>query len=155
MLETDKYILDYIKACELAEKAHSKQKRFNGEPYVNHCFRVASGVGHCYLRKATAMLHDVVEDTEITIEDLVNLEFTSFIVEAVDALTKPDKMWYMSYIVDKVSKNPIAVDVKIADLCDNLNINQLTVVDEKVYNRVHKYCEALKYLTTAKRDAKN
>ena len=148
----DAYILDYITACKIAEKAHSKQKRFNGEPYVNHCFRVAAGVGDCYLRKATAMLHDVIEDTDITLSDLLDANLTQCIVDAVEALTKPSSVWYMTYIVDTVAKNPIAVDVKIADLCDNLNINQLTVIDDKTYNRVHKYCEALKYLTTVKRD---
>lgn len=148
----EKYIQDFITACEIAEKAHKSQTRFNGEPYINHCFRVAKNVGNCYLRKAVAMLHDVVEDTDITLSDLLDAGLNQSIIDAVGALTKPDNEWYMTYVVDKVSKNPIAVDVKIADLCDNLNINQLVVVDEKAYNRVHKYCEALKYLTTVKRD---
>jgi (p)ppGpp synthase/HD superfamily hydrolase len=148
------YILDYIESCKIAEKAHAKQKRFNGEPYINHCFRVANSVGDCYLRKSVAMLHDVIEDTNITSSDLLEAGLDQIIVDAVKALTKPNGVWYMSYVVDQVSKNPIAIDVKIADLCDNLNINQLTVVDERAYNRVHKYCEALKYLTTVKRDKK-
>ena len=145
----EKYVLDYIAACQIAEKAHTGQRRFNGEPYINHCFRVAANVGDCYLRKATAMLHDVVEDTDITLSDLVEHGLNSFVIDAVDSLTKQRNQAYRAYI-ERLSKNRIATDVKIADLCDNMNVTQLPKVDKKAIARNEKYVEALMYLTRVK-----
>jgi len=144
------YILDYIKSCEIAEKAHAKQKRFNGEPYVNHCYRVANNVGDCYLRKSIAMLHDVIEDTNITSLDLIDANLELYIVHCVETLTKREDENYHEYMMRLAQEKP-CVDVKIADLCDNMNINQLVEIRMSDVARMSRYTWAINYLTIAKK----
>ena len=144
------YILDYIEACKIAEKAHAKQKRFNGEPYINHCFRVANNVGDCYLRKAVAMLHDVIEDTNLTSSDLIDSNIALDIVHCVEILTKRRGENYFEYVM-RLAREKHCVDVKIADLCDNMNLNQLVEIKMQDVARMSRYTWAMNYLTIAKK----
>jgi guanosine-3',5'-bis(diphosphate) 3'-pyrophosphohydrolase len=149
-MNEEPYILDYIECCKLAEKAHAKQQRFNGEPYIHHCYRVANNVGNCYLRKSIAMLHDVIEDTTITSSDLVDANIALEIVHCVEVLTKRRGENYHEYIL-RLSKNEDCVDVKIADLCDNMNINQLPRVTMQDIARMSRYTWAMNHLTVVKK----
>ena len=127
------------RARTFASLMHRDQKDKAGDPYVGHLRRVA---GRCpsYLEGAVAWLHDVVEDTPCTLEDLRGLGFRDEIVEAVGILTRSDDESYMEYIRRvRSSGNVTAVRVKIADLDDHLfsieNIPESLVVRyRKAYN---------------------
>lgn len=131
------------RALAVATKAHEGQKRTNGDPYITHPVRVA---GACPDRthKAVAMLHDVIEDTSVTEEEL-RQQFSGEIVDAVVALTRPphvegqDRETYTKF-VRRTKLNPIACVVKIADVNDNLR--DLPADD----GRRRRYTRALKIL---------
>lgn len=102
----------------LAARAHRGQVDKQGLPYILHVLRVMVAVDEPNDR-IVALLHDVVEDTDWTIEKL-NIEgYDDVIIGAVDAITRKEGETYRAYI-ERVKKNPIARRVKIADLRDNL-----------------------------------
>ena len=112
------------RAYEIAAIAHARQFRFDGKtPYIEHPWRVMSrlvenGYGTEY--QAVALLHDVLEDTDVTAKDLLDKEIPENIVYAVIILTKEDGVDYGVYL-DKVRNNELARVVKIADMIDNLS----------------------------------
>lgn len=110
------------KAVQIATEAHAGQLRKDGTPYINHPLTVAELV---WGRKAkiVAVLHDVIEDSDITEEDLLRQGFEEDIVRAVVVLTKYDDEYYNSYI-KRVAENPLAIQVKLADLVHNLATKQ-------------------------------
>ncbi len=105
-----------IKAMKLAYQAHLGQVDHNDVPYVFHPYHVAEQMTD-EISCTVALLHDVVEDTEVTLEDL-RKEFPSEVVEAVALLTHDKTVNYFEY-VKEIKKNPIARNVKIADLEHN------------------------------------
>lgn len=119
------------RAEEFAKKAHSKQQRKNGEPFINHPQRVVEAiemtpriynlVEDMDMLYACAWLHDVVEDTDITIED-IQQEFGKDISDTIEILTRPEGMSYDEYGMRiQHSMNPYAMAVKYVDLFDNLS----------------------------------
>ena len=92
-----------------------------------------------------ALLHDVVEDTEYTIEDLKNMGFSKAVTDAVALMTHSGDVDYMDYVA-AIKNNPIAKAVKLADLCHNSDITRLDVVDEKALERREKYKKAIALL---------
>jgi len=122
----------------MAHQAHRFQKDKCGEPYIHHPMRVANSLDNPDL-KIIAWLHDTVEDSDMTI-DKINDIFGINIALAVEILTHDKPVPYMEYI-EKISGNPLAKTVKIADLQDNLDPNrQFEGRDDT------KYTEALAYL---------
>ena len=114
-----------FKAYEYALVAHMEQ-RYGDEPYINHPTRVANRMGkNDEVGIAVAYLHDVVEDTQFTLDDL-RLAFRDEIVQAVDSITRRKDEKYFDYIV-RLSSNPIAKRVKIADLKENLSQGDLSL----------------------------
>jgi (p)ppGpp synthase/HD superfamily hydrolase len=120
-----------LRAEEIARRAHAGVPDKSGRPYIEHSQRVAGRV-HSHEEKIVAWLHDVVEDTDITLEDLAN-EFPPAIVEAVDAIThrsvSPKKMSALNetrhdYYL-RVLANPVARIVKLADISDNTDPRRL------------------------------
>ena len=93
-----------------------------------------------------ALLHDVVEDTEITFDALFEMGFPKIVLDVLTLLTHEEDMPYMEY-VKKVATNPIAKKVKIADLMHNSDVTRLDQIDEYVIKRNEKYAEALRLLT--------
>ena len=93
-----------------------------------------------------ALLHDVVEDTDITFEQLVREGFPDDIIEALKLLTHDDSIQYMDY-VKEIKSNPIAAAVKLADLKHNSDLTRLDVIDEKAINRAEKYKKAIRLLS--------
>jgi (p)ppGpp synthase/HD superfamily hydrolase len=93
-----------------------------------------------------ALLHDVAEDTDITLEALAEMGFDSEILAILRLLTHDEAVPYMEY-VRKIKTNPLAVQVKLADLRHNSDLTRLDEVDEKALRRVEKYREAIKILT--------
>jgi (p)ppGpp synthase/HD superfamily hydrolase len=96
-------------------------------------------------QKITAVLHDIVEDTSITIGDLNIYGFENDIVEAINILTKTKNQNYMEYI-ELIDKNNIARDVKIVDLKHNMDISRLDNITDKDIKRVEKYEKAYNLL---------
>lgn len=108
-----------IKAYEIALAAHEGQTRWGGEPYISHPLAVSKMV-MTPEEKVVALLHDVVEDTDVTLEDLEQHGFGDRIIRAVDALTHREGEEYYHYI-ERLSGNDIAIEVKLADLRHNLS----------------------------------
>jgi hypothetical protein len=108
---------EYSKALVFATKAHLGQKRANGDNYIIHPIRVSQEV-KTIPQKICALLHDVVEDTDTSLSDIVR-EFGSDIATKIDILTHRKGESYEDYI-SRVLEDPDTVAVKIADICDNL-----------------------------------
>ena len=135
----------FVKAINYATEKHAGQFRLDGKPYITHPLEVASSVDD-YRSKTVAILHDVLEDTNTTYEEL-NKEFGADISIPVFILTKSDKLDYEDYIMKiKFSNNDIVTSVKIADLKHNLstidNIKDL----EKRERLKSRYVKALEVL---------
>ena len=112
-------------AFEMAFAAHAGQTDKSGQPYMAHVVRVASGVtGDAQI---VALLHDVVEDTPVSLEE-VSAAFGADIAAAVDAITKRDGEPVDTYL-DRVAANPLARAVKLSDLADNSNPARLAMLD--------------------------
>ena len=131
-------------ARAIAEQVHEGQKDLAGQPYYHHVSRVADNFGQNNYGIA-AYLHDVVEDTNWTLDQLRKQGFNPVIVEAVDALTRRKGEEYMDYI-GRCAGNTIAIHVKLADLTDNMDIRRLPELTVKDVDRLCKYHKAFHYL---------
>lgn len=132
------------KALKLCFEAHRDQTDKSGMPYVFHPFHLAEQMTDEYT-VTVALLHDVVEDTDITFEDITGMGFPAEVTDALKLLTHDDAVEYMDYVA-KIKHNPIAKAVKLADLSHNSDTSRLDVVDEKALKRVEKYAAAIKLL---------
>ena len=133
------------RAIELAKQHHEGQTDKAGNPYIEHPLRVMNQV-ESKEEKIVAVLHDIVEDTDISLNDLRNEGFSEEVVSAVECLTKQDGENYDSYI-ERISFNPLAVKIKLADLEDNRDLTRLPQVTDKDLERLEKYDKALEKLT--------
>lgn len=123
--------------------AHAGAVDKAGEPYVKHPERVAARMKDP-VSKAVAWLHDTVEDTDISLVDILDC-FGTEIAEAVDAIThRPGEHW-SDYLV-RVKLNPIAKAVKISDLIDNSNLDRMPEVTPKDVRCQARYNRALHFL---------
>ncbi len=113
--------------------------------YVYHPFHLAEQMDDEY-STCVALLHDVVEDTGITIEDLEFEGFPSEVINAIELMTHDDSVPYLDY-VKIIKTNPIACKVKLADLKHNSDLSRLDVVDSKMLERLEKYKKAINILT--------
>ena len=135
------------RALQIAVEAHAGQEDKSGLPYVFHPIRVML---RCNRNEAkiAALLHDVVEDTPVTFDRLSKEGFSEDVLSAVRLLTHDPSVSYEDYI-QQLSSNPIAREVKLADLEDNSDIRRLKGVDDKAVARLRKYLFAYRYLTGA------
>ena len=133
------------KALKLCFESHRDQTDKSGMPYVFHPFHLAEQMTD-ENTTTVALLHDVVEDTNLTFEDLGNMGFPEQVIDALKLLTHDDRVEYMDYVAN-IKSNPIAVAVKLADLRHNSDTTRLDSVDEKALKRVEKYAKAIKLLT--------
>lgn len=133
------------KALKLCFEAHKDQVDKSGLPYVFHPFHLAEQMKD-ENTTIVALLHDVVEDTEYTIQDLKNMGFDKDVIEAISILTHDENVPYEEYVL-KIKTNPIASTVKLADLMHNSDLCRLENVTEKDLKRVEKYKKAIKSLT--------
>ena len=134
------------KAYKIAKKAHLGQVDKAGEAYIKHPEKVASFV-KTDEEKAVAYLHDIIEDTELTLEDLGKYGFSKEVIEAVDIITKKRGEDYQSYL-NSVKKNKLARAVKLADLRHNSDLTRLAKVTEKDIKRKEKYQKAIDFLNS-------
>jgi len=135
------------RALQIAVEAHAGQRDKSGLPYAFHPIRVMIRC-QCDGAKIAALLHDVVEDTPVSFEQLSREGFSEDVLSAVRLLTHDPSVSYEDYI-RQLSINPIAREVKLADLEDNSDIRRLKEVDEKAVTRLRKYLFAYRYLTGA------
>lgn len=133
------------KAMKVAFEAHKNQTDKTGLPYIYHPVHLAEQMTD-EVTTCAALLHDVAEDTNITLEALAEMGFDSEILAILRLLTHDEAVPYMEY-VRKIKTNPLAVQVKLADLRHNSDLTRLDEVDEKALRRVEKYREAIKILT--------
>jgi len=128
------------KSLEIALSAYSGQIDKAGKTYILHPLRLMAQM-ETEEEMAVALLHDVIEDSEYTAEDLVNNGIPAEVVNAVQCLTKKPNEDYESFI-DRVLENKLATKIKQADIEDNINILRLQSVNEKDLERVAKYHNA-------------
>ena len=131
-------------ALKLCFDAHKEQLDKCGMPYVFHPFHLAEQM-KTEETTIVALLHDLVEDTDYTIEDLIHMGFDRTVTDAIALMTHAEGVDYMDY-VRKIKDNPIAKAVKLADLKHNSDLTRLDVVDEKALKRREKYLKALALL---------
>jgi len=132
------------RAIVIAALAHSGVRDKAGSPYILHPLRLMHRVCSPDARIA-AVLHDVVEDSAWTIDRLRYEGFSEVILDAVDALTRRAGEDYMDFI-RRAGENPIAKQVKIADLNDNMDPSRMTAPTQEDHARLDKYQAALSLL---------
>ena len=129
-----------IKAMRIAYEAHKEQYDKGGVPYIFHPYHIAEQLEEEY-DICVALLHDVVEDTEVTLSDLENAGFPKEIVEAVGLMTRDKEVQYLDY-VRKIKTNPIAKKVKLLDLAHNSDPTRLVNGKEKSASLLDRYAKA-------------
>jgi (p)ppGpp synthase/HD superfamily hydrolase len=133
-------------AILLAVQAHRGQRDKVGQPYILHPLRMMARLQGEAERMA-AVLHDVVEDTPHTLDELRQLGYPEEVVRAVDCLTRRPKESYEQFI-ERVKTNAVARRVKLADLEDNMDVRRLNEVTEAARDRLERYRRAWTALTT-------
>ncbi|MFD7654019.1 HD domain-containing protein [Actinosynnema sp. NPDC059797] len=132
-------------AVRIARAAHEGQVDKSGHPYIGHPLRVMSLVSGEHARMA-AVLHDVVEDTSVTVDDLLAAGCPPEVVRTVLALTHADGESQEQYLA-RVLTDPVAVAVKRADIADNTSPPRLALLDQATQDRLRaKYSRALDLL---------
>jgi (p)ppGpp synthase/HD superfamily hydrolase len=154
----------YEDAIELVRERFDGKFDKGGHAYVGHLFRIAGTIstkiiddlllrdeqsdGTPFYSKAriVALLHDILEDTDTTVDELRELEFDEDIIQSVIAITRrKDETSYYDYI-ERVKKDDLARCVKIFDLEDNMDIKRLTSLEDKDLKRISKYWHCWRYL---------
>ncbi len=134
------------RAIEIATKAHEGATDKYGAPYINHVTRVMN-MGETDNEKIVGVLHDVIEDTNWTFEDLEKEGFSKVVIVALKCVTKTSEDEDYQKFIDRVKINPLAVKVKLNDLRDNMDIRRMTEVLESDLKRLNKYLKAYNELT--------
>ena len=133
------------RAIEIAVEAHKGQTQKNELPYILHPLSLMLSMNTDEERIA-AVLHDVVEDTQWTLDALATNGFQPEVLKAIDYLTHKDGVSYDDYI-DQIKLNPIARIVKLADLEDNMNLLRIPDPTDNDLNRLKKYRHAWQTLS--------
>jgi (p)ppGpp synthase/HD superfamily hydrolase len=129
------------KAMIIAYDAHHNQVDKDHVPYIFHPMHIAERMTTEY-ETIAALLHDVVEDTDVTIDDLIDAGFPDPVIEAVRLLTHDDEIDYIEYL-QTIKSNAIATSVKLADLDHNSDESRLVSLNEETANRLRdKYAKA-------------
>ena len=133
------------KALKLCFEAHKNQTDKTGLPYVFHPFHLAEQMTDEYTT-VTALLHDVVEDTDYTLNDLKEMGYPDEVITALSLLPHDDGSEYMEY-VKRLKNNPIARAVKLADLKHNSDLSRYDTIDSRAVKRTAKYQQAIEILS--------
>lgn len=129
------------KAMKLCFEAHKEQVDKSGLPYVFHPFHVAEQMQD-EVTTTVALLHDLVEDTDYSIQDLIDMGFPQAVTDALSLLTHDKSVGYFDY-VSSIKSNPVARAVKIADLKHNSDLSRLDSISEEDLIRAEKYRRSL------------
>ena len=138
----------YNLALRIAIRAHEGQKDKGGRDYVTHPNRVAARC-RSLQAKTVALLHDTLEDTSVTVDELRGQGFPEEIIEAVEAVTKRKGERYEAFI-ERLAGNPLAREVKMADLEDNMDIRRLEEITDRDVTRLRTYLRAWKFLSNCR-----
>jgi len=138
------------RAIEITARAHAGQVDKAGEPYILHPLRIMLRMSG-YEERIAAVLHDVVEDTPFTFDDLISEGLNGAALEAVRLVTKDPAVDYkieahLQGYLQRIKKHSIARAVKLGDLEDNLNVLRLRTVTEKDRARLDRYLESRRFL---------
>jgi (p)ppGpp synthase/HD superfamily hydrolase len=125
------------RAIAIAAAAHAGQLDKAGQPYIYHPLRVMLGVEGLHARMA-AVLHDVVEDTEVSLDALAQEGFPAEVLDAVAALTKQPGEGRLAAAA-RAAAHPVARRVKLADNADNMDLSRLPAVTERDLARLREY----------------
>ena len=130
------------KAIKIAIQAHENQVDKCGEPYILHPLRVMLTM-QSEIDRICAVLHDVVEDSDITLDDLRKEGFDEDIIQILDCLTKRKGEKYEDFIT-RVLTNKTACKIKLEDINDNMDVNRIQCYTDKDRARIEKYKKAKK-----------
>lgn len=129
------------RAVALATEAHKGQVDKGGKDYIEHPLRVSAAL-QGWPAKTAGVLHDIVEDTSVTLEQLRKAGFDATVLAAVDALTKRAGEDYEVYLA-RLMLQELAVRVKIADMTDNMDLSRIPNPTDKDHRRLEKYRRVL------------
>ena len=133
-------------AMKIAYNKHHNQLDKAGIPYIYHPIHIAEQM-HSEETTCVALLHDVIEDTDTTIDDLRSAHFPESVLSALELMTHTSEVPYLEY-VQRIKTNPIARAVKIADLKHNSDLTRFSEEpNEKALRRIEKYSKALAILS--------
>ena len=132
-------------ALSIARQAHEEQLDKEGVDYIEHPIYVASQVD-TEEEKAVALLHDVIEDSPFTAEELLLAGLSETVVTAVQILSKKKGQDYQTYL-ENVKSNPLARVVKLADLKHNSDLSRLETITDKDLEGLEKYKKTIDYLS--------
>lgn len=132
------------RAMQIAYRAHHGQTDRSGVPYVFHPFHLAEQM-ETEETTVAALLHDVAEDTELTLDDLREMGIPERVLEALALLTHDPAVPYLEYVA-RLKDNEIARAVKLADLKHNSDLTRLNRVGPRDLERVEKYRQAMEIL---------
>jgi len=133
------------KAIQIAIEAHNGQTDKAGKPYILHVLRVMHA-GGTELEKVCGVLHDIVEDTSWTFEQLATEGFSEEVIEVLRCVTKLAEDEDYEHFIGRIKQNPTAVNVKLNDLQDNMDITRFNELTEKDRIRLNKYLKAYSLL---------
>ena len=139
------YTAETKKAMKLCFEAHKEQTDKAGLPYVFHPFHLAEQMPD-EETTVTALLHDVIEDTPYTLQDLRGMGFSEAVLDALALMTHDKSVPYLDYVA-ALRPNRIARTVKLADLRHNSDLTRLDTIDEKALKRIEKYKAAIRLLS--------
>ena len=132
------------KAITIAFEAHKGQSSINGEPYILHPLRLLIK-SKSNEERIIAVLHDVIEKSNISLADLKNKGFDQNIISSIDSLSRRKSESYVDYI-ERLMQNRISVKIKLLDLTDNIKIHNENN-DNGIYDaKINKYKNALKQI---------
>ncbi len=134
-------------AIAIAKTVHQNQLDKAGKPYIGHPLRVMNQLDTLDA-KIVGVLHDTIEDSDLTLTDLKDQGFPEEIITAIAAITKQPGEDYETYL-KRVMANPLALRVKIADMTDNLDISRIENPTPKDWQRLEKYQAILPRLQAA------
>ena len=140
------YTEQTMKALKLCYEAHKDQVDKTGMPYIFHPFHLAEQMED-ELSATVALLHDVVEDTDYTLEDLREIGFSPEVLEAVALMTHDPAVPYEEYLIP-IKENPIACRVKLVDLAHNSDPSRIREVTPEMVRRWEKYRKAIAFLSS-------
>ena len=133
------------RAIEIAVKAHAGQVDRAGQPYILHPLRVMN-MGETMEEKIVGVLHDVIEDSKMSFDDLLTEGFTEDLIDALWCVTKLSDDELYDAFIERVKTNSLAIKVKMNDLTDNMDIRRLATLQEKDFERLRKYVAAYQEL---------
>jgi (p)ppGpp synthase/HD superfamily hydrolase len=135
------------RAIELTVLLHSKQVDKSGQPYILHPMRIMLRCSTAEERQA-AIMHDLIEDTNLTIEELAKEGFCQSVIDCVNCLTRRDGETYADFI-ERCCENSMAIKIKLLDIADNMDVTRLDTLGESDLGRLKRYHRARKRLLEA------